>query len=78
MYLQQQSNDYKVVYYKILIQPLSIHDQTVIKLTAMHFKDFRLRYNYVVLYCIDGVVIAAANALRPFQDLLCSPEFRYD
>ena len=29
-----------------------------------------------VLYCIDGVVIAAQYTAN-FYDLLCSPEFRY-
>ena len=34
--------------------------------------------NCIVLYCIEGVVIAAqCTATQPFQDLLCSPEFRY-
>ena len=30
----------------------------------------------IVLYCVEGVVIAA-QCTATFSDLLCSPEFRY-
>ena len=41
------------------------------------FKKRNVGQNYIVLYCIDRVVIAVLMAQQPLQDLLCSPDFRY-
>ena len=41
-----------------------------------HIKIGSIVLYCIVLYCIDGVVIAA-QCTATFSDPLCSPEFRY-
>ena len=56
------------------------HDMCLLGAIIQGAKGIHVNYkpssSCIVLYCIDGVVIAA-QCTATFQDILCSPEFRY-